>query len=962
MAIRVLRPGLAELRRASCSAWTAAFCSQAGGAPLQQASDGQPAQQQPAQQQGLAAQFLFDPQQATALPRFIAQAPQQPLPLMEALQRVQSGARARFPETVEAHVRLKIDPRRGDQMVRGAAVLPHSLGKPLTVAVFAEGADADAARAAGELRAAPRRAVPSPSRARAARGPAPARAPTRRRPAGADVVGGDELIASVAEARGKALPFNACVATPDMMPRLVKLGRILGPRGLMPNPKVRPRPALGGGRARVARRPRARAAAATRAPARPRRQMGTLTDDVVAAVAALRAGRVEFKADRGGVVHAPIGRVGDPLAALYANMGALAAALLAAKPEAIRGGLPRYVRGVSLASTQGRGVAVEVSSLAAAIDAAATAARSAGRGGPAGARQRSNNAGRRPGAGGSAAMTATAGAQAMEDQDAGSGSSGAAEAGSGGGAAERATAETLAGLARVALALPAASDSDSGGDGDGGEPGEAYCFQPSPPPEPAPKPGVKRSHSAAGLLEPGRGSTPAAVMNRLVECGVLPSWSHATHAWVRCGPTAQGVFSIATGTILCLCGECATRACGPRGKPVTWAPAAFERHGGMAASKKWRGSILVKGLRQRLNLGQWLDARGVLAGRRPSLAEGGSGADAHPALAAPPSPSLLALGAQGPAACAHAPLHPPHAEQLQRQGSALFVQGAEACGQGGPHTSAGLAALLAQPGGGGQPALSPSSLQAQLLAAQQRRKQIETELRDQQRALPAPAWGLTDLLARSTSIAGADPSAATSLMLEALQQQLAGQPRRCQEAAAGAATAVTAASDALMRGGSAGTGGAPLRQTAGSSAAAAFAAIAAAAAAAAAASAASVDADGAQPCAPRQPPPPPPPYQALPPPRGAFGVQASPRAGLPGVSRAVPQEQHRQPAAAAAAEAPRDAADALAGVLARLAGSSPSLAAATAPGAGETDAHVAVLLALLQAVGGAGAADGLARL
>lgn len=211
------------------------------------------------------------------------------------------------------------------------------------------------------------------------------------------MVGADELVAAILDSKGKAIDFNACLATPGMMPKLVKLGRLLGPKGLMPNPKVRAAcepthtailsaaqfVSSGVLHARPARRPswhaaRAAAACAALPPtalrrAVPRQQMGSLTDDVGAAVARLRRGQLAFRMDRTAIVHAPIGRVNFEPSALYANMGALAAALLAAKPEAIRGGLPKYVRSVALASSMGRGVPVEVSSLVAAMDAAAAA-------------------------------------------------------------------------------------------------------------------------------------------------------------------------------------------------------------------------------------------------------------------------------------------------------------------------------------------------------------------------------------------------------------------------------------------------------------------------------------------------------------------------------------------------------------------------------------------------------------
>eukprot|EP00775_Hariotina_reticulata_P010547 gene10547-10707_t len=233
--------------------------------------------------------------------------------VLQQLQRMHQGAWlstacARFPETVEAHIRLKVDPRRGDQMVRGAAVLPYSLGKPQRIAVFAEGKDADDAIAAG-----------------------------------ADVVGSDDLVAQILDSKGKVLDFTACLTTPDMMPKLVKLGRILGPRGLMPNPKL-----------------------------------GTMTTDLPKAISELRQGRVEFKMDRTAIVHAPIGKVTFSTQQLHANIGALTAALLAAKPEMVRGGLPKFVRSVSVCSTMGRSVPVEVSSLLKAMQVAAEGGRGAG--------------------------------------------------------------------------------------------------------------------------------------------------------------------------------------------------------------------------------------------------------------------------------------------------------------------------------------------------------------------------------------------------------------------------------------------------------------------------------------------------------------------------------------------------------------------------------------------------------
>jgi large subunit ribosomal protein L1 len=244
------------------------------------------------------------------------------LPLLEALralrdardaQRQQQPPKQRPHETVEMHVRLRgVDPRRGDHNVRGAALLPHAVGKPPRIAVFAEPGTpaADAAAAAG-----------------------------------ADLVGGEALIDEIVETKGKSIAdIDRCVAHPDLAKALSKAGRVLGPRGLMPNPKV-----------------------------------GTLTPDVARAVRELRQGRVEFRADRGAQLHLPLGKLGGMAdAELAANAGALAAAVLAAKPEAVKGGLTRLLAKVDLATTFGRGsVGVDVSSVLEAADAAAAALRRA---------------------------------------------------------------------------------------------------------------------------------------------------------------------------------------------------------------------------------------------------------------------------------------------------------------------------------------------------------------------------------------------------------------------------------------------------------------------------------------------------------------------------------------------------------------------------------------------------------
>lgn len=251
-------------------------------------------------------------------PRLVARTKLQPMPLMEALRLVQEGAMAReaastaraaalgrkrpdVHDTVEAHIRLKVDPRKGDQMVRGAVLLPFGRGRTVRVAVFATGEDADAARAAG-----------------------------------ADVVGGEELVTSILESKGGNVDFQTAIATPGMMKALARIGKILGPRKLMPNPKV-----------------------------------GTVTTDVARAVAAARQGRVEYKVDRGAIVHLPLGKAHWPLQQLYVNTGAVAASLLAAKPAVVKDpGLSGYVRKVDLASTHMKSsIPVLPSSLVAAMEA-----------------------------------------------------------------------------------------------------------------------------------------------------------------------------------------------------------------------------------------------------------------------------------------------------------------------------------------------------------------------------------------------------------------------------------------------------------------------------------------------------------------------------------------------------------------------------------------------------------------
>ena len=208
-------------------------------------------------------------------------------PLGEAIALVKQGAKAKFDETVEMSVGLGVDPRHADQMVRGVVALPHGTGKTVRVAVFAKGDKADAAREAG-----------------------------------ADVVGDDDL---AAEVQGGKIEFDRCIATPDMMPVVGKLGRILGPRGLMPNPKL-----------------------------------GTVTPDVAEAVSAAKGGQVEFRVEKAGIVHAGIGKASFDDQALAANARALVDALNRAKPSGAKG---TYMKRAALSSSQGPGVKLDVAAL-----------------------------------------------------------------------------------------------------------------------------------------------------------------------------------------------------------------------------------------------------------------------------------------------------------------------------------------------------------------------------------------------------------------------------------------------------------------------------------------------------------------------------------------------------------------------------------------------------------------------
>ncbi len=208
--------------------------------------------------------------------------------LVEAIRLVKGNARAKFDETVEIAMNLGIDPRHADQMVRGLVALPHGTGKTLRIGVFARGAKAEEALAAG-----------------------------------ADVVGAEDLAEKV---QAGEIGFDRCIATPDMMALVGRLGKILGPRGLMPNPKL-----------------------------------GTVTMDVKGAVAAAKAGQVEFRAEKAGIVHAGIGKASFAEERLLENARAFVDAIQKAKPTGAKG---TYVKKVSLTSSMGPGVKVDLASLA----------------------------------------------------------------------------------------------------------------------------------------------------------------------------------------------------------------------------------------------------------------------------------------------------------------------------------------------------------------------------------------------------------------------------------------------------------------------------------------------------------------------------------------------------------------------------------------------------------------------
>ena len=205
-------------------------------------------------------------------------------PLDEAFERVKKTATAKFDESVDVAVRTGLDPKYADQQLRGSCVLPHGTGKTTRVVVFAAGPKAQEAQAAG-----------------------------------ADFVGAEDLVAKI---EGGWTDFDAAVATPDMMRFVGKLGRILGPRNLMPNPKV-----------------------------------GTVTPNVAEAVKNAKAGQVQYRTDKAGIIHATIGRASFDEAALRENFDALLDALVKAKPAASKG---QYLKRIAVSSTMGLGVAVDV--------------------------------------------------------------------------------------------------------------------------------------------------------------------------------------------------------------------------------------------------------------------------------------------------------------------------------------------------------------------------------------------------------------------------------------------------------------------------------------------------------------------------------------------------------------------------------------------------------------------------
>jgi len=210
----------------------------------------------------------------------------------EACELLKPSSFAKFDETVDIAVRLGVNPRHADQMVRGAIVLPHGIGKSKRVLVFAKGDKAAEAEAAG-----------------------------------ADVVGSDDLVKKVQEG---FLDFDTVVATPDMMGQVGRLGRVLGPRGLMPNPKV-----------------------------------GTVTMDVSKAVREAKAGKIEFRVEKAGIVHAPVGKKSFDAPKLADNVRSLVGALVKAKPSTAKG---NYLKSITLSTTMGTGIKIDPTTLAGEVE------------------------------------------------------------------------------------------------------------------------------------------------------------------------------------------------------------------------------------------------------------------------------------------------------------------------------------------------------------------------------------------------------------------------------------------------------------------------------------------------------------------------------------------------------------------------------------------------------------------
>jgi large subunit ribosomal protein L1 len=208
-------------------------------------------------------------------------------PVAEAVKLVMERANAKFDETVEIAMNLGVDPKHADQMVRGVVNLPNGTGRSLRVAVFARGAKADEAKAAG-----------------------------------ADVVGAEDLVSTV---QGGTIAFDRCIATPDMMPLVGRLGKVLGPRGLMPNPKV-----------------------------------GTVTMDIAGAVKASKGGAVEFRAEKAGIIQGSVGKASFAQEKLVENIVAFVEAVAKAKPQGAKG---TYIQRVAISSTMGPGVKVDPATL-----------------------------------------------------------------------------------------------------------------------------------------------------------------------------------------------------------------------------------------------------------------------------------------------------------------------------------------------------------------------------------------------------------------------------------------------------------------------------------------------------------------------------------------------------------------------------------------------------------------------